>query len=451
MNLLIALGGTGQLVLHYYAQWWLLGVADHDKPEAPPLRALVLDPDRHNMMASLAFLSTELFGPVQPMERLLDGVAVPWVRTPDVFSGLTAKGATVASLFTGSNTSVPAEHPARAFFDEGSLGQSVDRGFYSRPALAPVLLNNEKARRAFAKEIDDAVTHCGGPQKADVVVVASLVGGAGGGLLVPVLDHLLGLRVARVMTVVLGPYFEAEHRDRARHESNDAAMRVELQERYSTADAYRLRSVALIDGSQKRDSAAEAAAAHLPWPHASDGGADPIAQACWAVDTMFHDSRVEHPASWPAAQLAISAPAVAKRWRDAAAARDAVQPALAAAGTPGLIEACLLDPLGWVALGPGLEKFLVAALRWAGPPPGGQHRAASALAHRLVEVLRGDGYSLTRLLPAASVRPDLAALRHSTRTLPFPGQPPRLVHEEALRVAARLLALAFTRSGGRSR
>jgi hypothetical protein len=204
----------------------------------------------------------------------------------------------------------------------------------------------------------------------------------------------------------------------------------------------------VIEGKQMRDAPAEAAAASLPWPHFSDGSCDPIAQACWAVDHAFHDSVAEQPGSWDEAQLKADAPAVAKRWREAEAARDVVLRSLAVAQTPGLLEAAAIDPLGRVNLGAGLADFLAAALQWSAASQGVKRSPVTELASHIRRTLDGSPYSVRQFLPSGHVRPDLRMLRQAANGLSFPRQPPRLPHDEALRVSSRLLALGLLRAGG---
>src|SRR5512145_1226874 len=104
MDLVVALGGTGQLVLHYLAQWHLLGL----EADTGPMRALVIDQDQP--LASLRFAQSLLAG-----------------EAPHAL------------------------HPARALFDRATLAQEVGEGLYGRPCLAPVLWprHGESIRQAI--------------------------------------------------------------------------------------------------------------------------------------------------------------------------------------------------------------------------------------------------------------------------------------------------------------
>src|SRR5438128_176439 len=112
MNLLICLGGTGQLVLHYFIQWHLLGFCD----SIGPLRALVIDQDKLNKGIEFAkdfFLSLSM----NNSDLLIDNTPAPWIRYTSL--PLHSESAQLKTLLMRDDNSMT--HPARAYLDSGSL------------------------------------------------------------------------------------------------------------------------------------------------------------------------------------------------------------------------------------------------------------------------------------------------------------------------------------------
>jgi hypothetical protein len=125
-RLLVCLGGTGQLVLHYYLQWYLLGI------ERGPLRALIFDPDE--LMPSLQY-GKRFFQAASHNGKLLGKEPAPWIEHQRLDEVLGA-GTTADALTGGPGPSL--DHPVRAFFGQNALNAPLRRGLFSMPALAPM-------------------------------------------------------------------------------------------------------------------------------------------------------------------------------------------------------------------------------------------------------------------------------------------------------------------------
>src|SRR5512145_2632399 len=160
MDLVVALGGTGQLVLHYLVQWHLLGL----EADTGPMRALVIDQDQP--LASLRFAQSLFARLADPRGLLATGAPAPWIREArlDIGDG----HARLETLLAGE--APHALHPARALFDRATLAQEVGEGLYGRPCLAPVLWprHGESIRQAIDAACQEGVGS-GGPVRVVVV------------------------------------------------------------------------------------------------------------------------------------------------------------------------------------------------------------------------------------------------------------------------------------------
>src|SRR5262245_22150430 len=102
---LICVGGTGQMVLHYYLQLYMLGLIKH------PFEGVVIDTD--DVIASISsvkkFLEDLQFG-TDPCDGV-EGIEISTIVTPKVPAPVSDK---VVTALTGQREIN--EHPARAFF-----------------------------------------------------------------------------------------------------------------------------------------------------------------------------------------------------------------------------------------------------------------------------------------------------------------------------------------------
>src|SRR5260370_25203008 len=125
-SVIVAVGGRGQLVLHYYAQLFqIVGLSDS-------FHAIVVDSDA--LMPSL-----EKFSSFWNKARIAhpDPMRVPHL---DYFSVAQNLRGQVMQAVVGTDLSTQRKpHPAEALFDSISLKQGVKEGFYARPALYSVL------------------------------------------------------------------------------------------------------------------------------------------------------------------------------------------------------------------------------------------------------------------------------------------------------------------------
>lgn len=190
MYKLVCIGGTGQLVLHYYCLLHLSGLIKE------PFDAVVIDRD-------------ELLPSLEQMKALFDllptggaqsfGMDVPKIR----YSRLEIDGAgTVNHLLMRADQALGAAHTtaADALFDPSTLAANPDRGLYFRPAVSSVV----------RVEADDLLL---APHGEAVVAVASILGGTGAGLYLKVIDRIhawskeRGVQDPNVRLALVGEYF----------------------------------------------------------------------------------------------------------------------------------------------------------------------------------------------------------------------------------------------------
>jgi hypothetical protein len=189
---IVALGGTGQLVLHYYAQLYLVGAIQHS------FDAVVIDTDE--IMPSLLALQ-------QLFEQAAVGAGGQGVggQLPTI-KALRISHAGAMSAFealTNLRGVQPQSqrNPVRAFFDAETLSKEVATGLFARPSLSSLVNLSELTREALLP-----------PPAGAVVFVGSVIGGTGGGLLEPVIDltrrfvDQAGI-AARLRAVLFGEYF----------------------------------------------------------------------------------------------------------------------------------------------------------------------------------------------------------------------------------------------------
>jgi hypothetical protein len=190
-SVIIAVGGTGQLVLHYYTQLFQVG-AIRDSFDG-----VVLDSDA--LMPSLAKL--QLFWNAVRVAHPSD--SVPRLEYIPVSQGFAGR---IENALAGQPLpNAPELHPVEAFVDSESLKQQVNEGLFARPALSAVMKTDWKRLPlpTFA-----------GVQR--VIVIGSLIGGTGGGLMAPLLNELatrlraVGMDRPRLRAVLFGEYFRVE-------------------------------------------------------------------------------------------------------------------------------------------------------------------------------------------------------------------------------------------------
>lgn len=258
MNLIVAVGGTGQMVAHYYVQLYLLNLV------RAPFRLVVIDTDEAigSLQRWADFL--DLVGSSEEAGGAVSSLAsIKAIRVQAVYAAQVAKSLTAHEL-----DEMPASHPARAFFSTDELAQRTDMGLYARPALSAVLGFEQVLRRQPQElRVED---------KSRIVLVGSLIGGTGAGLIPPLLSQLANAVQARegvsIRAVLFGDYFQPTAGviadDEKRFRSNKTLAAKALEQSAPSA----LHSFAFIEEPRmpSRDPAAEKRGADLPWPARDD-------------------------------------------------------------------------------------------------------------------------------------------------------------------------------------
>lgn len=196
---IIAVGGTGQVVLRYYVMLHLGGVIKE------PFHAVIVDTDTLNRGLEIA---KDFFQWLRVGAEAHNGLGgdIPTLE----FVRVETEGSNrVSQALTGQLCAdLPRDDPIRALFDLKALSQDIGRGLFGIPALSSVLTGN------WLKEEN---LHLPGPQAPDATgaVVASLIGGTGGGLLTPLVDQVLAAiknkqTQMKLRGVLFGEYFTAD-------------------------------------------------------------------------------------------------------------------------------------------------------------------------------------------------------------------------------------------------
>ena len=276
---IIAVGGTGQLVLHYYAQLFQVGAI------SDPFDAVVLDSDA--LMPSL-----ERFRTFWQDAKLAhpDESSVPQLEYIAVAEGIAGR---IENVLAGQPLPhAPQVHPVEAFFDSESLKQQVNEGLFARPALSSVMRTewDRLPLPSFA-----------GVQR--VITVGSTIGGTGGGLMAPLMNELaarlraVGTDRPRLCAVLFGQYFKVEGlnqlvRDaRDRYPSNKLFVARTLQELAPPE----LEHFIFVEPTNpvERDTAKERSPINMLLPD----GAHPIWEGISALEEVRTNT------TWPSAQL----------------------------------------------------------------------------------------------------------------------------------------------------
>jgi hypothetical protein len=276
-HLIVTVGGTGQMILHYYAQLYLLGLI----PDS--FRAVVLDAD--DCMASLQFLGRKTEGGLFSLcARAFDGTTaekqVPQIDFVKVSSGNAADK--VHSLLGYAEPAADGhyENPCQSFFSNDTLSQDVSQGLYARPCLSAVMTLSEALDQFDEGSIND---------NTRIVLVSSAIGGTGGGLSIPVLYRLQEVARARtnvsLRLVLLGQYFDSD-----KEAVENAAVRFRSNKvlflRALSASIPDLHSFAFVEEPRLRRPADEPKAQSLAWCKANE----PYWQAACALSYLLTES-----------------------------------------------------------------------------------------------------------------------------------------------------------------
>jgi len=429
-RIIVAVGGSGQMLVHYYAQLLLTGVIRGS------FHAHVLDADEP--ITSLAFLS-RFFDDVRVA---LGGGSrageVPQMRfhrlSPNGTAGTVGE---LLGLQPGWRPENKFHHPVQAFFSAETLFQPLRWGLFGRPALSSVL-----SLRPALDELQAKLW----PTGATVVLACSCIGGTGAGLTVPLLWHLTHVgRGLWLRAAWLGEYFRPrDEEDRPRFRSNCAGVLKAAEQCRIELNCY---AFVEREAGPERDPQAEKEARNLRWP---EGFEDAYGEATAALHYMLTDTS-EH------AKVAFQDRCVSPRHYqstvDWGQARDRLRKSLGR--VEALVRHEVLVRLGnepWPARiwGQQLVKALNSYWRWvaADDPNFSPKQLLKELQEHCRILWKGGSYSLSLLFPALppeDVRPqDLARV-------PWPVAPEERrsagAREDALRQAASALLYAALRGG----
>ncbi|HXG07427.1 MAG TPA: hypothetical protein VNI77_08900, partial [Nitrososphaera sp.] len=266
-HVIVAVGGTGQIVLHYYSLLYLAG-------KVSPFRALVIDTDElyRSISAISEFLKLAQYGSNE-------GVAsIQFNRIQSEATGSASENLSGKEL-----SELQGFHPVKGIFDNGTLTQEVKEGMYARPALSAVLdVNSSELVKGLSIDED---TH--------IAVVGSVIGGTGGGLIAPViaaLDELTRtIENVTIRCVFFGDYFHPDTKmmpdANLLFPSNKILVLKALEELAPES----LRMFAFIEPEVKiqRNPKLEKAGDHLEWPKESE----PYYTGAQALDFVLEDAQ----------------------------------------------------------------------------------------------------------------------------------------------------------------
>lgn len=283
LHKIVCLGGTGQMVLHYYVQLYLLGLIKQ------PFDAVVIDTDEFNdsILRVQRLLKNLQYGS-SPEQGL--GVELPTIETYRV-TGFHAGSARERLTQRSDGDAQP--HPVRAFFDHETLAQDLKEGLFARPALSSVVSLGAVSQQALKA-----------PNKATVVVVGSMIGGTGGGLIAPVIDAIhWNARQANanvsIRAVLFGTYFAPDPGrlggNELRFYSNEILVLRAIREALGGSQLDRFVIVRRTGGGHERRPDLEKKAEHLPWPEPGDprGVDHPFWAGVQALEYLLKDTTTQ--------------------------------------------------------------------------------------------------------------------------------------------------------------
>jgi len=256
-RMIVAIGGTGQIVLQHYLQLYLLGIVRE------PFRAVVIDTDEVlPPLRTIADFFEKVRYSSEKHVAIGDELPVLSLRSPDK-----PAGETLAEVLTARRNLGPSElHPARALFSSDTLSQDLIRGLYARPALSSVLSRDFLAGDELRPAAGDTV-----------VVVGSVIGGTGGGLTVPTLETIDSVQVreriadVKIRGVFFGQYFTPETGRLAgnaqRFLSNQLLVLKSMEEALPMLQSIHI--VGIRNKTVERDPEEEKEGRHFPWPRES--------------------------------------------------------------------------------------------------------------------------------------------------------------------------------------
>jgi hypothetical protein len=285
---IVCVGGTGQMVLHYYTQLYLLGKIRH------PFEAVVVDTDEiiESVKASQGFLRGLQYTS-QAGEAL--GAQVPTIEDVQV----RPKGKDTAFKALTGRDSWDDLHPAQAFFNKNTLGQNLKQGLFARPALSSVVAREVLKSKALTPKPDTTV-----------VIVGSIFGGTGGGLTAPITDEIRS-RVRRqnidnvkIRAVLFGEYFTPDP-DRieggvVRFQSNQTLVLRSIRESLEEVQSFYIVGGPGFKSSVERIPEQEKKGEHIPWPETE---ASPFWRGAQAVEYLLTETTKDTPEEFAAREV----------------------------------------------------------------------------------------------------------------------------------------------------
>lgn len=280
---LLCIGGTGQMVLHYYMQLYLLGAITE------PFEAVVIDTDEviGSIQVTREFLSDlqygeEKFAALGGRVPVINHIHVKPPPADNAFEALTGH----------KNVETIQPHPAQAFFSRDSLNQDLFKGLFARPALSSVVIQSElhdPHNRARLKP----------ESQSTVVIVGSLIGGTGGGLMAPIIDAVASdcrrerIEHVKIRAVLFGEYFCPEP-----GRVENAARRFKSNQVFvlrATKEALEeLHSYCIMGGPGEpliqRNPEQEREGKNIPWPKEE---AHPLWKGAQAVEYLCKETTID--------------------------------------------------------------------------------------------------------------------------------------------------------------
>jgi hypothetical protein len=277
---IVAVGGTGQMVMHYYLQLHLLGVIKHH------FDLVVVDSDE--ILPSIQVMGG-FFKELQYGSQSDEGFGKTRIPTVETVGVKPVRGDSAHEVLTGSKTwKKPEPHPTHAFFNQDTLRQNLKQGLFARPALSSLLSQDVFLEDALKPRADSMV-----------VIVGAVTGGTGGGLTAPLLDAIGGFarreraQGVKIRAVLFGEYFRPQsgkiQDDVLRFQSNQILVLRSIceAEAWDYLHSYYIVGGPGFKGDFERHADKEKEGKNLPWPKEE---MDPFWQGVQALEYLLADS-----------------------------------------------------------------------------------------------------------------------------------------------------------------
>lgn len=280
---IVSVGGTGQMVMHYYLQLHLLGIIKHD------FDLVVIDSDE--ILSSINVVQSFLKD-LQYGSQADEGLGKTRIPTVETISVKPVRGDSAHEVLTGEKTWKKASpHPAHAFFNQDTLRQNLKQGLFARPALSSVLSPEVFIEGALKPRADSMV-----------ILVGAVTGGTGGGLTAPILDAIRvfarreGTPNVKIRAVLFGEYFRPQagkiQDDVLRFQSNQTMVLRSICEAEASDDlhSYHIVGGPGFKGDFERQVDKEKEGKNLPWPKQES---DPFWLGVQALEYLLTDTTSE--------------------------------------------------------------------------------------------------------------------------------------------------------------